>query len=41
MTSRQLPISKTLFVRFKGGGDSYFLIRFFVAHSQGLEKFLF
>ena len=40
MMSKQLPVLKTLLVRFKGGGNSNLFIRFFVAHSQGLKKFI-
>ena len=40
MMLKQLPVLKTLLVRFKGGGNSNLFIRFFVAHSQGLKKFI-
>ena len=41
MTLKQLPISKTLLIRFEGGGDSNLFIQLFIAHSQGLKKFIF
>ena len=40
MTLKQLPVLKTLLIRFKGGGNSNLFIRFFVVHSQGLKKFI-
>ena len=44
MMSRQLSVLKTLLIRFKGGSNSNLFggfLRFFIAHFQGLKKFVF